>query len=95
MCQDEDYVPDVDKEAFLDKSSRSVLLALAKLRFYEEKGGKYSATPSLKLLYTIIFIILTAASKNYLFVLTMCAVVTVRLAFFSAKALRQILSVTL
>lgn len=94
MCQDEDYVPAVDKEAFLDKSSRSVWLALAKLRFYEEKGGRYSAAPSLKLLYTIIFIILTAASKNYLFVLTMCAVVTVRLAFFSAKALRQILSVT-
>ena len=43
MCQDEDYVPAVDKEAFLDKSSRSVLLALAKLRFYEEKGGRYSA----------------------------------------------------
>ena len=82
MCSGETYVPSKDKEAFLTKSTKSVLSVLAKMRFYEGKDGKFSATPSLKL---------TASSKNYLFVLIMCAAVTVRLAFFSAKAIRQIL----
>ena len=94
MCQEEDYTPSGDKEAFLTKSTKSVLSVLAKLRFNEGKDGRFSAAPSLKLFYTILFIILTASSKNYLFVLIMCAAVTVRLAFFSAAAIRQILSGT-
>ena len=87
-------MPSGDKEAFLTKSTKSVLSVLAKLRFNEGKDGRFSAAPSLKLFYTILFIILTASSKNYLFVLIMCAAVTVRLAFFSAAAIRQILSGT-
>ena len=94
MCQEEDYTPSGDKEAFLTKSIKSVLSVLSKLRFNEGKDGRFSAAPSLKLFYTILFIILTASSKNYLFVLIMCAAVTVRLAFFSAAAIRQILSGT-
>ena len=90
MCSGETYVPSKDKEAFLTKSTKSVLSVLAKMRFYEGKDGKFSATPSLKLFY----IVLTACSGNYLFTLIMCAAVTVRLAFFSAKAIRQILSGT-
>lgn len=67
---------------------------LARLRFDEGKDGRFSATPSLKLFYTVLYIILTACSGNYLFVLIMCVAVTVRLAFFSASAIRQILSGT-
>ena len=44
--------------------------------------------------YTLIYIILTASARNYLFVLIMCAAVTVRLAFFPAAAIRQVLSET-
>ena len=91
MCSGETYVPSKDKEAFLTKSTKSVLSVLAKMRFYEGKDGKFSATPSLKLFYTLLYIVLTACSGNYLFTLIMCAAVTVRLAFFSAKAIRQIL----
>ena len=94
MCQEEDYTPSGDKEAFLTKSTKSVLSVLSKLRFNEGKDGRFSAAPSLKLFYTILFIILTASSKNYLFVLIMCAAVTVRLAFFPAAAIRQVLSET-
>ena len=91
MCSGETYVPSKDKEAFLTKSTKSVLSVLAKMRFYEGKDGKFSATPSLKLFYTLLYIVLTACSGNYLFTLIMCAAVTARLAFFSAKAIRQIL----
>lgn len=82
MCSGETYVPSKDKEAFLTKSTKSVLSVLAKMRFYEGKDGKFSATPSLKLFYTLLYIVLTACSGNYLFTLIMCAAVTVRLAFF-------------
>ena len=91
MCSGETYVPSKYKEAFLTKSTKSVLSVLAKMRFYEGKDGKFSATPSLKLFYTLLYIVLTACSGNYLFTLIMCAAVTARLAFFSAKAIRQIL----
>lgn len=84
MCQQEEYTPSKDKEAFLTKSTKSVLSVLGKLRFHEGKDGRFSATPSLKLFYTLIYIILTASARNYLFVLIMCAAVTVRLAFFPA-----------
>ena len=33
MCQEEDYTPSGDKEAFLTKSTKSVLSVLSKLRF--------------------------------------------------------------
>ena len=94
MCRQEEYNPSADKEAFLTRSTKSVLSVLARLKFDEGKDGRFSATPSLKLFYTILYIILTACSGNYLFVLIMCVAVAVRLAFFSASAIRQILSGT-
>ena len=94
MCQQEEYTPSKDKEAFLTKSTKSVLSVLGKIRFHEGKDGRFSATPSLKLFYTLIYIILTASARNYLFVLIMCAAVTVRLAFFPAAAIRRVLSET-
>ena len=81
MCSQEKYVPSEDKEAFLTKSTKSILSVLAKMQFHEGKDGRFSATPSLKLFYTLIYIILTACSGNYLFTLIMCVAVTVRLAF--------------
>lgn len=86
MCSGETYVPSKDKEAFLTKSTKSVLSVLAKMGFYEGKDSRFSATPSLKLFYTLLYIVLTACSGNYLFTLIMCAAVTVRLAFFSGKS---------
>ena len=51
MCSGETYVPSKDKEAFLTKSTKSVLSVLAKMRFYEGKDGKFSET----VLYTSIY----------------------------------------
>ena len=62
MCRQEEYVPSADKEAFLARSTKSVLSVLARLKFDEGKDGRFSATPSLKLFYTILYIILTACS---------------------------------
>ena len=48
MLSQEAYTPSKDKEAFLSKSTKSVLSVLAKLRFREGKDGRFSAIPSLK-----------------------------------------------
>lgn len=94
MCSQEAYVPSKDKDTFITKSTRSLLSVLARFRFQEGKDSRFSASPSLKLFYTLVIILLTASSRNYLFVLVMCALVTVRLAFFQAVSIRQILTGT-
>ena len=86
MCQQEEYTPSKDKEAFLTKSTKSVLSVLGKLRFHEGKDGRFSATPSLKLFYTLIYIILTASARNYLFVLIMCAASNCQTGIFSGSS---------
>ena len=91
----ESYAPQTDKEAFLTKSTEAVLKTLAKLRFQEGKERGQSVSPSLKLSGTMMLILLTACSRNYVFVLLMCGTVTIRLAFFPAGALRQIAGTTL
>ncbi len=95
MWISEFYAPQTDKEAFLTKSIEAVLKTLAKLRFQEGKERRYSVSPSLKLSGTMLLILLTACSRNYVFVLLMCGTVTIRLAFFPAGALRQIAGTTL
>lgn len=91
----ESYVPQTDKEAFLTKSTEAVLKTLAKLRFQEGKERRHSVSPSLKLFGTMLLILFTACSRNYAFVLLLCGMVTIRLAFFPAEALRQIVGTTL
>ena len=95
MCQQEEYTPSKDKEAFLTKSTKSVLSVLGKLRFHEGKDGRFSATPSLKLFYTLIYIILTAsASKLFICIDHVCSSNCQTGYFFRAAAIRQVLSET-
>ena len=47
MCSGETYVPSKDKEAFLTKSTKSVLSVLAKMRFYDMKGRMANFLPLL------------------------------------------------
>ena len=95
MYSQEAYAPSRDKDAFITKSTKSFLTILGRLHFTEGKDGRFSANSSLKLFYTLIYIIVTASSRNALFVFIMCAAVTLRLAFFAAASIRQILSGTI
>ena len=95
MYSQEAYAPSKDKDAFITKSTKSLLTVFGRIHFTEGKDGRFSASSSLKLFYTLIYIIITASSRNALFVLIMCAAVTLRLAFFPAASIRQILSGTI
>lgn len=94
MCESEEYKPSIDKDGFITKSTQAVLGVLAKLKRNAGKDGRFSASPSLKLCYTFLFILLTACSKNYLFSLIMSAGTILALASYPASAIWQILSGT-
>ena len=95
ICESEAYEPDIDKDGFITKSTQAVLDVLAKLKWNAGKDGRFSASPSLKLCYTFLFILLTACSKNYLFSLIMTVGTILALASYPASAIRQILSGTI
>lgn len=94
MCESESYEPNIDKDKFIVKSTQAVLSVLAKLKWNAGKDRRFSASPSLKLCYTFLFILLTACSKNYLFSLIMTAGTILALASYTASSIRQILSGT-
>ena len=56
MCETEQYVPSIDKDGFITKSTQAVLGVLSKLKWKEGKDGCLSASPSLKLCYTFLYI---------------------------------------
>lgn len=94
MNKMEQYDSDIDKDGFITKSMHAVLGVLAKLKWNTGKDRRYSASPSLKLCYTFLFILLTACSKNYLFSLIMSTGVVLALAIYPAVLIKQILSGT-
>ena len=95
MCESEAYEPNIDKDGFITKSAQAILGVLAKLKWNAGKDRRFSASPSLKLCYTFLFILLTACSKNYLFSLIMVAGTILVLASYPASAMKQILSGTI
>lgn len=95
MCESEAYEPNIDKDGFITKSAQAILGVLAKLKWNAGKDRRFSASPSLKLCYTFLFILLTACSKNYLFSLVMVAGTILALASYPASAMKQILSGTI
>ena len=95
MCESEAYEPNGDKDGFITKSTQAILGVLAKLKWNAGKDRRFSASPSLKLCYTFLFILLTACSKNYLFSLIMVAGTILALASYPASAMKQILSGTI
>ena len=95
MCESEAYEPNIDKDGFITKSAQAILGVLAKLKWNAGKDRRFSASPSLKLCYTILFNLLTACSKNYLFSLIMVAGTILALASYPASAMKQILSGTI
>ena len=95
ICESEGYEPSIDKDGFITKSTQAVLGVLSKLKWNAGKDERFSASPSLKLCYTLLFILLTACSKNYLFSLIMVTGIILVLASYPVSAMKQILSGTI
>ena len=68
MCETEQYVPSIDKDGFIIKSTQAVLGVLSKLKWKEGKDRCLSASPSLKLCYTFLYIYLLPVQKLCIFI---------------------------
>ena len=93
MCETEQYVPSIDKDGFITKSTQAVLGVLSKLKWKEGKDRCLSASPSLKLCYTFLYIFY-CLFKNYVFSLIMAGGTILILATYPAETMKQILSGT-
>lgn len=88
------FVEKISPETLDTKSTQAVLGVLSKLKWKEGKDRCLSASPSLKLCYTFLYILLTACSKNYVFSLIMAGGTILILATYPAETMKQILSGT-
>ncbi len=66
MCETEQYVPSIDKDGFITKSTQAVLGVLSKLKWKEGKDGCLSASPSLNyVIHSYIFYLLPVQKTMY------------------------------
>ncbi len=89
----EDYIPPKDNRNFITKSQKSVVAVMSK---YKVNSGVYKtkeANTSVRLFAVLLLIILTAAAKNYSFVLFMLGVTAVRVALLKADKIRALFKV--
>lgn len=101
--QDEVIIPEWMKEnvisqsgkksrRFADKSRIAILKVLSKLHFSGGKSGRYSASAIINLSATLLFIILSACSRNMMFVYILAAGILIRLCLLKGEEIRSILS---
>lgn len=89
----EDYIPPKDNRNFITKSQKSVVAVMSK---YKVNSGVYKtkeANTSVRLFAVLLLIILTAAAKNYSFVLFMLGVTAARVALLKADKIRALFKV--
>ncbi len=89
----EDYIPPKDNRNFITKSQKSVVAVMSK---YKVNSGVYKtkeANTSVRLFAVLLLIILTAATKNYSFVLFMLGVTAARVALLKADKIRALFKV--
>ena len=85
MQQPEDYRPTVDRDGFITKSILTIGSVLQKART-DGRGGR-GAAPSVKLFYTLLFIVLISCAQNMFFVYCMAAGILLRCCFLPAGSL--------
>ncbi len=84
------YTPEPDHDGFLIKSMLKILSVLNSIRSLPV-SGRYRSSPLIKLTATLLFITLSALSKNMLFTYVLIAVLLVRLAMLPSKALVRVM----
>lgn len=90
LCTSEDYRPSRKREAFVAKNILQLSSMLARFRLDAGADTRLSPSVPIKLLVALACILLTALSRNYLFVLIMLALVLVRVCTLPRDALTRV-----
>ncbi len=95
LLESQEYEPQHDRDGFIRKSMLSITGVLSRFRLDDGVEGRLSPSAPAKLLFGLLYILLTSLSANYFFVLIMLACLLVRLCFLDGKLLKRIAGVAL
>lgn len=96
LLKDDEYVPNGDKNAFIDKSILSILNILTKFRRHtKHRVNKLQINSFIKLISAIIFIVFVAVAKNFSFVSTASVCLLVIINFLHIEQIKQILKISM
>lgn len=95
LLESQEYEPQHDRDGFIRKSMLSITGVLSRFRLDDGVEGRLSPSAPAKLLFGLLYILLTSLSGNYFFVLIMLACLLVRLCFLDGKLLKRIAGVAL
>ena len=96
LRKDENYTPVSDKDTFINKSILSLLNVLSKIKAQSSYGkNRFELNPALKLLFSLVFAVLIAVSRNFVFVVISLVYLTAVLSLMKAEKIIKILKISL
>lgn len=102
MTHQENYIPETDKDGFINRSLLSVMSVMSKFRMEGRKGSSFipgipdlSFSAPAKLMLTLLIIILASCSRNMLFTYCMIALVLVKLCMLQGRLLTRVFTAAL
>ncbi|MBK1811095.1 energy-coupling factor transporter transmembrane protein EcfT [Clostridium sp. YIM B02505] len=95
LLKKDNYIPEKDKDAFINKSILSILGVLTRFRLQTEaRANKFGINAVLKVVTTFILIIFVSLTKNFSFVLISGVFLLVLINFLSINEIKYILKIS-
>ena len=95
LLKDENYIPQSDKDTFVNKSILSLLSILSRIKTQDSnKIARYKVNAALKVAFTFILVTLLSISRNFFFIIIINVYLIAALSLMEAKNIVKILRVS-
>ncbi|MDI6617043.1 MAG: energy-coupling factor transporter transmembrane component T [Clostridiales bacterium] len=92
LLEKDDYIPQKDKDAFINKSILSILNTLTRFRLQtEDKANKFGINAPVKVSSTLLIVILVSLSRNIFFVIATGVFLLLIVSLLNAEEIKYIL----
>lgn len=96
LLEDENYIPEADKDTFINKSILSLLGLLTRIRAQSrDKTDKFFVNTALKVAFTFLLVLMLSLSRNFAFTIITTVYLLVILSLMEGGEIVQILKVSL
>jgi len=97
LFKKDEYIPEVDKDRFIDKSIMGILgiLSLIKRNNKISNNFIYKLNPFLKLTFTVLNIILISMSKSFIYVIALDVYMLLFIALLEVEEIKKVLALSL
>ncbi len=96
LLVNENYIPQADKDTFVNKSILSLLKIIARIKTQETEQIKLlSVHATLKVVFTFLLLILLSLSKSFMFIIVITVYLLILLSVLKADSIVKILKVSL